>query len=152
MMRRMSFAAATAALLGGPALAATTVAGPFPPAETVAIYKGAGFIVRNNLPLGCNTGNPDWPASQFFIEAVDLSGDGKPEAIISEGNIACFGRDEQAFTIVAKNPDGSWRKVGSGTGGTMPLKTRHNGWLDIEYGGPGMQKQPVLKWDGTNYQ
>ena len=151
MMRRMSFAAAAAALLGGPALAATTVAGPFPPAETVAIYKGAGFIVRNNLPLGCNTGNPDWPASQFFIEAVDLSGDGKPEAIISEGNIACFGRDEQAFTIVAKNPDGSWRKAGGATGVAVPVDARSNGWRDIEYGSPKLPR-PLLRWNGHDYR
>ncbi|HPU15824.1 MAG TPA: hypothetical protein PK808_07050 [Polymorphobacter sp.] len=143
---------ATVALIAASTVQAATAAGPFNAAETIAIYKGAGFIVRNNLPLGCNTGNPDWLASHFSVEAIDLSGDGKPEAIVSEGNVACFGRDEQAFTIVARNPDGSWRKIGGGGGGTMPLTTRHDGWLDIEYGGPGMQKQPVLRWNGTTYQ
>ena len=38
------------------------------------------------------------------------------------------------------------------TGGALPLKTRRNGWLDIEYGDPGMQKQPVLHWNGTRYE
>jgi hypothetical protein len=28
------------------------------------------------------------PRSRFFIEAVDPSGDGKPEAIVTEGNTA----------------------------------------------------------------
>jgi hypothetical protein len=32
------------------------------------------------------------------------------------------------------------------------LKTRHNGWLDTEYGGPSMQKQPVLRWNGKTCQ
>jgi hypothetical protein len=52
-------------------------------------------------------------AGSFFIEAVDLSGDGKPEAIVSEGNIACYGGDEQAFTVLAKNADGT-RRLRSG--------------------------------------
>jgi hypothetical protein len=98
------------------------------------------------------SGNPTWPRSTFFIEAVDLSGDGKPEAIVTESNTACYGRDEQRFTVLAKGRDGNWSKLAGGSGTTLVLKTRHNGWLDIEYGGPGMQKQPVLRWNGKTYQ
>ena len=144
--------AVSALLLAASAAPAKTMAGPFTAAETSAIYKAAGFAVKAGFPLGCNTGNPDWPASSFSIEAVDLSADGKPEAVITEGNAACYGGDESAFIIVAKSPDGSWHKIGAGNGGYLPLKTKHNGWFDIEYGGPGTQKHPVMHWDGKAYQ
>jgi hypothetical protein len=32
------------------------------------------------------------------------------------------------------------------------LATRETGWIHIEYGGPGMQKQRVLRWNGKTYQ
>nr|WP_310524358.1 hypothetical protein [Polymorphobacter sp.] len=141
---------AIAALLAAtPVLAATPA---FSPAETAAIYKGAGFTMKGKTVIGCDATDPGWPRSDFSIEAIDLNNDKKPEAIVSEGNIACYGRDETGFNIMARNPDGTWRSIGSNSGGTLPLKTRHNGWLDIEYGGPGMQKQPVLRFNGKKYQ
>jgi len=124
----------------------------FPAAETAAIYQAAGFTVQGDKISGCDATDPEWPRSSFFVEAVDLSGDGKPEAIVSEGNVACYGRDEQGFTILAKGPDGKWRKLATGSGVTLVLKTRTQGWLDVEYGGPGMQQQPVLRWNGTAYR
>lgn len=136
-------------LLAMPALAATPA---FSPADTAAIYKAAGLALKGKTVVDCAAADPSWPRSHFDIEAIDLSGDGKPEAVLSEGNAACYGRDETAFTIVARNPDGSWRKIGASTGGIMPLKTRHNGWLDIQYGGPGLQKQPVMRFDGKVYR
>ncbi len=143
-MRRAVFAL----FLSTPAMAAA----PFSPADTAAIYKAAGLAMKGKAIVDCAAADPTWPRSRFDIEAIDLSGDGKPEAVLSEGNIACYGRDETAFTILARNPDGSWRKLVQNTGGIMPLKTRHNGWLDIEYGGPGLQKQPVMRFDGKVYR
>lgn len=138
-----------ASLAVNPVVAATPA---FTPAETAAIYKAAGFTVEGSKVIGCDATDPGWPRSDFFIEAVDLNADGKPEAIVSEGNIACYGRDEQGFNILAQNPDGTWRRLAAGSGVTLVLRTRHKGWLDIEYGGPGMQQQPVLKWNGTSYE
>jgi len=132
--------------------AASAAPPAFTPAETAAIYRAAGFKVEGDKIIGCDATEPGWPRSDFHIEAVDLSGDGKPEAIVSEGNIACYGGDEMGFNVLAMNPDGSWRRLASGTGGTAVLKTRTQGWLDIEYGGPGTQKQPVLHWNGKTYQ
>ena len=144
-MRHLGLAAM---LLAAPALAAPA----FGPADTAAIYKAAGFKVAGGKVSGCDAADPNWPRSSFNIEAVDLSGDGKSEAILSEGNVACYGRDEMGFWILARNPDGSWRVLAQNSGGTMVLKTRHNGWADVEYGGPGMQKQPVLRYNGKTYQ
>jgi len=124
----------------------------FPPAETAAIYRAAGFTVSGDKVSGCDAAEPEWPRSSFFVEAVDLDGDGKPEAIVSEGNTACYGRDEMGFTILAKGSDGAWHKLATGTGGTLVLKTKTQGWLDIEYGGPGMDRKPVLHWNGKAYE
>jgi hypothetical protein len=139
--------AATPALT--PALAETPA---FTPAETAAIYRAAGFTVEGSKVIGCDATDPGWPRSSFFIEAVDLNADGKAEAIVTEGNIACYGGDEQGFNVLAQNPDGTWRRLAAGSGATAVLKTRHMGWLDIEYGGPGMQVQPALKWNGMSYE
>ena len=32
------------------------------------------------------------------------------------------------------------------------LETREIGWIDLAYGGPGMRKQRVLRWNGKTYQ
>lgn len=143
------FSMATLALIATPAIAATPA---FSSTETAAIYEAAGFKVQGSKVIGCDAADRDWPRSSFFIEAVDLSGDGKPETIVTEGNTACYGRDERGFIVLAKNPDGNRRKLAAGSGATLVLKTRHNGWLDINYGGPGMQNQPVLRWNGKSYQ
>ncbi len=133
---------------------ASEAAGPasFPPAETAAIYRAAGFTVEGERVIGCDATDPSWPRSHFSIEAVDLDGDGKPEAIVNEGNVACYGRDEQGFTVLARSSDGTWRRLAQRAGVTFVLKTRTKGWLDIEYGGPGMQTQPVLRWNGKTYE
>ncbi len=96
------FIMATFALIATPAIAASPA---FSPAETAAIYKATGFRVQGGKVTGCDAADPNWPRSRFFIEAVDLSGDGKPEAIVTESNTACYGRDEQGFTVLAKGPD-----------------------------------------------
>ena len=146
---KQTIACLVAVLFAMPLLAAAPA---FSPAETAAIYKAAGFTVKGKTIIGCDASDPGWPRSNFSIEAIDLNDDGKAEAIVTEGNIACYGGDETGFNIMARNPDGSWRRIGSATGGTMPLKTRHNGWRDIEYGGPGLQKHPVMRFNGKTYQ
>lgn len=145
----LCLASLAATLTAGAALAQPS---PFSPEETAAIYRGAGFKVQGNTVIGCDAEDPGWPRSQFFIEAVDLDGDGRPEAIAIEGNVACYGGTGQAFTILARNPDGSWRALATQWGVPMPASTRHRGWLDIEFGGPGMQAPRRLRWDGKVYR
>ena len=98
-------------------VAATAAPATLSEAEATAIYKGADFVVRGGFAMGCNTtSNTAAPASRFTFDAVDLSGDGNPEVILTEINAVCFGRDGQAFSIMVRNPDASWRKVGGATG------------------------------------
>ena len=121
-------------------------------ADAAAIYRAAGFAMKGGQPVDCAAADPSWPRSRIDIEAIDLDADGKFEAILTEANSACYGRDEMQFTILARNPGGTWRRLARNTGGFALLKTRHKGWLDIEYGGPGMHKPPMLRFDGKIYR
>ena len=137
------------ALLALPALAAAPA---FSATDTAAIYKAAGFAMKGRAIVGCDAADASWPRSDFAIEAVDLNGDGKPEALVNEGNTACYGNTDNGFTVVARDAGGVWRKLGGAVGMPVPLKTRHAGWLDIEVGGPGMGKMPVIRFDGKGYR
>jgi len=108
----------------------------------------AGFVGKTT----CATGNPGWPKSELLVEAADLNGDGKPEAIVSESNVACYGNVGTSFMIVARGPNGKWRKLGGATGIPMVRKTKRLGWHDIEAGGPGFGRMPLLRWDGKGYR
>lgn len=136
-------------LLTSRALAA---AAGFSPAETLAIYNAAGFTMRGKAIVGCDAADPGWPRSDISIDAIDLNGDGKPEVIVNEGNSACYGSTGNGFTVLAKSPAGQWRRLGKAVGMPGPLQTRHAGWLDIEIGGPGFGRMPVLRFDGTAYK
>lgn len=140
--------AAAALLAATPALAAPS---PFAAADITAIYKAAGFKPQGKGWSGCDAADPGWPRSQFFIEAVDLNGDGKLEAFVGEGNVACYGRNEQGFTIVARDAAGKWRKLGGGSGVPTALPSQTRGWADIQAGGPGFARLPVMRWTGTAY-
>ncbi len=81
----------------------------------------------------------------------DLNGDGRPEAVITEGSTFCFGITGVVFNIVSKQANGSWRLVASRTGIATFLATKGaGGWPDVEIGGPGMCF-PVERWNGREY-
>jgi hypothetical protein len=141
------FSVASMALL---ALAAAAQA-PFSAKEIRAIYASAGFKVQGSTIVGCEARHPKGPVSNFSIRAIDLNGDGKAEAIVTETNTACYGRDAQRFTVLAQDAHGNWRKLGYGSGAMRVLKSRQKGWLDIEYGGPGSPSGQLLRWTGKVY-
>jgi hypothetical protein len=140
-----------ALLISATPVLATTMAGPFNARDQAAIYAAAGYPTKAGKMVGCNDGNPDWPASDFSIEPVDLGGDAKMEAFVNEGSTTCYGNTGNAFVVVARDDAGNWHKIGHAVGMPVALKTRHNGWLDVEVGGPGMGKMPVIRWTGKAY-
>ena len=138
-------------LAGAAALAAAAAPAPLTEAETTAIYRGADFIVRGGIAMGCNAGNPMAPASRFDLQRVALA-EGGAQVILTEINPVCFGRDGQQFSVMVQEADGSWRKAGGGAGVATPVDTRSNGWRDIEYGNPARLPRPLLRWDGHDYR
>ena len=83
---------------------------------------------------------------------ADLNGDGRPEAIITEGSTFCYGGDEVGFSIVSKQANSTWKLILSSEGTATILKTKGvAGWPDIEVGGQGVCF-PVERWTGKEYR
>ena len=148
-MRSLAVALAVAAAHPGiaPGAAAATVPQP---AERAALMKAAGIVARGGRE-GCAVGEAAWPASQFSFAFPDLNRDGRPEAIVSEDNAACYGATGTAFTVLARGPDGAWRKLAQEVGIATVRASARGGWSDIEVGGPGFGQMPVLRWNGSAY-
>ena len=99
-------------------------------ADKVAVFKAAGAVQRKGLWLICrDEPNP----SGATIETVrDLNGDGRPEAVVSEGGTFCYGRAEAGYALLSKQLTGSWRVMTGGSGIPAFLKSRGSGkWPDI---------------------
>jgi hypothetical protein len=134
-------------LLAMPAAAQVTLS----PADQAAAFKAAGFKKAGKQWQACGD-----PGSAGYtpgtIETVrDLNGDGRPEAVITEGSTACFGGDEMGYSIVSKQADQSWKSITAGAGIVTLLGTKGVGnWPDIEIGGQGFCF-PVQRWNGRAY-
>ena len=147
----MTVRAAIAFLLLGSAPPLAHAQSTLKTADRTAAFQAAGFKLVGKQWRSC-----DDPGSMSYtpgqIDAVrDLTGDGLPEAIISEGSTACFGMTGTGFALVSKQANGKWKSVVSETGIPTFLATKGTGgWPDIEVGGPGFCF-PVLRWNGKNY-
>lgn len=121
------------------------------PADEAAAFRAAGFARVGTQWQAC--GDPGTLSySPGAIESVaDLNGDGRPEAIVTEGGTYCFGMTGQGYTIVSKQADGRWKRIAGGIGMVAVLATKGvGGWPDLEIGGPGFCF-PVLRWNGRAY-
>lgn len=126
------------------------------PAEQTAAFRAAGFKRVKGQWQGC--GDPGTPTyTPGAIEQVlDFNGDGRPEAVVTEGSLFCFGRTEVGYTVVSKQADGSWKQITAGPGIVTVLPTpkvvlaKTGGWPDLEIGGPGFCF-PVERWNGREY-
>lgn len=115
-------------------------------ADRAAAFKAAGFTPTRGKYIACDK------SSELQIEFSDLNGDGRPDAVITDGGIECYGNTGTGYTIVTKDASGAWRKLFDMTGIPDFQKTRGvGGWPDIINGGPGFCF-PVLRWNGRDYQ
>lgn len=118
------------------------------PADRVAIFRAAGAVRRGSGWVICAD---DPNAAATIDEMRDLNGDGRPEAVVTEGGMFCHGRAEAGFTLLSKQADGRWRSVFAVSGLPEFLKTKGvGGWPDIAIGGPGFCF-PVVRWNGRAY-
>ena len=122
-------------------------------AEQTAVFKAAGFKLKGKEWLSCDTGDSGAPYDPGVIgEVRDLNGDGRPEAVVTEGGSYCYGNTGTGFTLLSKQANGSWRVITGNTGIPEFLKTRgKDGWPDISVGGPGFCF-PVERWNGKTYE
>lgn len=120
--------------------------------DEAAAFAAAGFKRVAGKWQAC--GDPGTATYQAgsVQELADLNGDRRPEAILTEGSLHCFGGAETGFSLVSKQADGRWRLMAAGSGYPQALKTRGSGgWPDIQVGGQGFCF-PVLRWNGTEYR
>jgi hypothetical protein len=137
-------------LIASPAFAA---APQLSAADQQAAFKAAGFTLHGkSWRSACD--DPDTASyTPGTIETVsDLNGDGRLEAVVTEGSSYCYGMAGTAFSIVSKQANGRWKVMTSGTGIVSFLPTKGaGGWPDIEIGGPGFCF-PVQRWNGREYR
>ena len=134
-------------------LAAAMLATSAPAAEQAAIFKAAGFKKAGGA---WKSGNCDGAESESYspgnIETYgDLNGDGRPEAVVTEGGAVCYGMTGTHFWLVSKQANGSWKRIYDETAMPDFLKTKGvGGWPDIQLGGPGFCF-PIYRWNGKAY-
>ena len=135
-----------------PVLAEPLTAISLTDAEQSAVFKAAGFALKGKEWRACDTGDSGAPYDPGIIQEVrDLNGDGRPEAVVTEGSAYCYGHAGVGFALVSNQADGRWRLMAKRTGIPEFLKTRGvDGWPDILVGGPGFCF-PVERWNGKEY-
>lgn len=133
--------------VGYPAIASPTLSD----ADEKAAFEAAGFTLKGNeWRSACeDPGTPSYTPG-MIEQVLDLNGDGHPEALITEGGTFCYGHTGVGFSLVSKQPDGSWKLINSGIGIARFLNASADGWPDIEIGGPGFCF-PVERWNGKEY-
>lgn len=143
--------AAVLALALLPAAALAAPPAKLSPADEAAAFRAGGFVREGGQWKAC--GDPGTMTySPGAVESVaDLNGDGRPEAILTEGGTYCFGMTGQGYTIVSKQANGTWKLITGGTGLVDVLATKGvAGWPDLQIGGPGFCF-PVERWNGREY-
>jgi hypothetical protein len=121
------------------------------PADAQAAFKAAGFSQQGSQWRACeDPGTASYTPGA--IETIsDFNGDGRPEAIVTEGSLYCYGNQGAGFAVVSKQADGSWKKIADGSGIPDFLATKGtDGWADMQIGGPGFCF-PVMRWNGEDY-
>jgi hypothetical protein len=126
------------------------------PAGDAAIFLAAGFhLKKGRWESGCNDGDEDNGPGSYgpgtIEERRDLNGDGRPEAIITEGGTYCYGNTGAAFWVMSQQADGRWKRMYNSVGIADIRRTKGaDGWPDIGIGGPGLC-MPVVRWNGRAY-
>jgi hypothetical protein len=114
------------------------------PAERTAIFQAAGFTPTGGRYLMCDGSTP------LELELRDLNGDGRPEAIVTDGGLECYGNTGTGFVLLTRSKNGGWAKMYETPGIPNVLDSRVNGWAEIEVAGPGFCF-PVLQSNGQEY-
>ena len=123
-------------------------------ADKAAVFKVAGAVQRKGIWVICEPpADSGAPASSGpVIDTVrDVTGDCRPEAVVSDGGTYCYGHAGMGFQLLSKQANGSWKVMAGSNGIPEFLKTQgKDGWPDLSVGGPGFCF-PVQRWNGKVY-
>lgn len=133
-------------------LLAAIFASAVPAAEEAAIFKAAGFThAGGKWHTDCDQPDSGSYGPSQIDTYRDLNGDGRPEALVTEGGSYCYGSTEAGFFLLTKQANGRWAKVFQSPGIAEFLPTRGVAAMpDIEVGGPGFCFG-VVRWNGKAY-
>ena len=132
-------------------LVAIAVAAEPPASERAAIFRAAGFH-QSAGRWESDCGDPGTASYEpgRIEQFADLNGDGRPEALVTEGSTFCYGHAGTAFTLLTRSAAGQWQKLHRSPGVATFLPSRANGWPELEVGGPGFCF-PVMRWNGKSF-
>ena len=120
------------------------------PTDEAAAFKAAGFALKGKQWRACDDHSASYTAGAIE-EVRDLDGDGRLEALVTEGSTDCYGNTGVGYSLVSQQANGTWKLMTKGIGQVTFLTTKGvGGWPDIEVGGPGFCF-PVLRWNGNEY-
>lgn len=119
-MKTLVISAAALALTLGAATA--HAAGQLGAADRAAAFKAAGFTQKGPQWRRCDDPSAGYEPGTI-AEARDLNGDGRPEAVITEGGSQCYGSTGAGYSLVSKQAGGGWKLMSQGTG--MLTRARH---------------------------
>ena len=122
-------------------------------ADRVQIFQAAGFHLsggRWKSDDQCDDGASPSYSAGAIKPLGDLNRDGRPEVLVTEGGTVCYGNTGEGYTLLTRSAAGRWSVISRNTGIPTFLKTRANGWPDLEVGRPGFCF-PVLRWTGKAY-
>lgn len=117
---------------------------PVADGERTAIFQAAGFTPVGGQYQTCDR------SGALEVDVRDLNGDGRPEAIVTDSGIECYGAAGAGFALLTRSAEGRWRKLYQSPGMLTVLESRAEGWPELEVGGPGFCF-PVLRWNGREY-
>jgi hypothetical protein len=123
-----------------------------PAAEQSAIFTAAGFKqARGAWRTDCDQPDSDSYEPGSIETFKDLNGDGRQEALVTEGSTYCYGMTGTGFRLLTKLPTGKWKVIHQSEGMAEFLSTRGIDRMpDMSVGGPGFCF-PVLRWNGKAY-
>ncbi|MDR0235546.1 hypothetical protein [Acinetobacter sp.] len=111
----------------------------------VEIFKSAKFQKTNlGWESRCSLGNISYYG--------DLNKDGRPDAIVVDGGVGCYGNTGIGFYIVTQQTDQKWVRIFNSRGRPEFLSTLgSHGWPDVAIN-DSTQCFMVYKWNGQKFQ
>lgn len=116
-----------------------------PKADADAIFKATGFSkTKYGWEGNCGIGE--------ITTYKDLNGDGIKDAIISDADSTCYGREMVGYHIISQQKKGRWKMIVENRGTPTFLDTKgKDGWPDLINAGSGFCFA-VFRWDGQEYK
>lgn len=142
-MKKSIITLATLVFLNTSALAETQP--KIPTKEASQIFKAAGFSkTKYGWEGNCDIGE--------ITTYRDLNGDGLKDAIISDADSTCYGREMVGYHIISQQKKGIWKMIVENRGTPTFLDRKgKDGWPDLINEGSGFCFA-VFRWDGQEYK